>query len=152
VSVPVPVSGVPEAKSATAVERASSDGEPEQAQVAQGPEEVVNPPVVVSLWVLGRPLGELVAFGVELVAGVGLRRHVRRVVGVVTSCVRVDVGLVPWPWPLDRWLPGRGGAHGIARAGAPSTRSRDLGKVLVAYGCRGLGRCGEMDEVHLGGP
>ena len=151
-SAPVPVSGVPEAKSATAVGRASSDGEPEQAQVAQDPEEVVNPPVVVSLRVLGRPLGELVAFVIELVAGVGLRRHVRRAVGVVTSCVRVDVGLVPWPWLLGRWWPGRGGTHWIAQVGAPSTRSRDLGKVLVVCGCRDLGRGGERNEVRLGGP
>jgi hypothetical protein len=114
VSVPVPVSGVPEAKSATAVERASSDGEHEQAQVAQGPEEVVNPQVVVSLQVLGLPLGELVVCGVELVVGVGLQRRVRQAVGVVTGCARVDVGLVPCPWPRDRWLPGRGRAHGIA--------------------------------------
>ena len=36
--------------------------------------------------------------------------------------------------------------------GAPSTRSRDLGRVLVIHGCRGLGRGGERNEVRLGDP
>ena len=65
--------------------------------MAQVPEEVVDPPVAVSLRVLGRPLGELVAFVVELGAGVGLRFPVRRVVGVGTSCVKEGAGRVLWP-------------------------------------------------------
>ncbi len=66
--------------------------------MAQGPEEVVDPPVAASFQVLGRPLEDLVVYVAGLDAGVELGRHVLPVVGVERGYAMEGVGRVLLPW------------------------------------------------------